>query len=160
MLRHIPTVALLGLGLVACSRDNPNERGPVPNALSDGVEFGCVPEGRAEMREPVAGTSGANRRMTTGQEFRVRYLSSDGVDGDGRLAMTAVVVFGHTIPSVEDEHFPAPIDPASANFLRPAPGGYMFFQLDAWNDAETTFSWVERDNGVSFMAHGRCWMSE
>jgi len=159
-MRHLPFVALLVLGTVACSKPPMDDDGQFAETLADGLHFSCLPEDEVDLREPDAGSSGATRRMTSGRDFRVRYLASDGRGDDGRLAMTAVVIFGHTIPLVSQEHFPPPVDAPSNNFLRPASGGYMHFQLDAWADGETTFSWVERDNGVTFAAHGRCWLTD
>jgi len=153
-------VVLLNAGLSACSPAQSDQGTLGSDRLADGQQLVCVPGDGASVREPYAGPGGAASRMPIGREFRVRYLVTEGDANAGLAPMTAVVVFQHTIPRVEQVHFPKPVGDPSANFLRSKPGGFMLFQLDPWNSDEAKFAWAERDNGVSFVAHGTCRIDE
>ena len=157
---RVAAVVLAGFAMTACSGASSDGESAGSEALADGQLFVCVYEDDASVRRPDAGPSGAASRVSPGDEFRVRYLVTEGDANSGLLPMTAVVVFSHTIPRVEQVHFPPPVTGASATFLRTEPGGFMLFQLDEWDRGEASFGWAQRDDGVSFAAYGRCRMSE
>jgi hypothetical protein len=143
--------------LVACSVSGACGSEPTTQGEPADVRF----EDEAMLRCVVSDKSGwhsdtqegyypsLDRTGAVGSAFRARYRVAD----DG---MTAIEVFMHTIPLFEQVHFPAPVEAASLTFLRTEPEVFLLFQLDPWDGDTAAFTWVERRQEKSFMAHGQC----
>jgi hypothetical protein len=80
-------------------------------------------------------------------EFRALYRVTDTEVSGSNPAMTAMILFGHTVPLHEQVHFPAPVQ------APPLTSGRS-------QVSSCSFTWVERRQEEAFMANGRCTMVE
>ena len=143
----------------ACGSAAPAPRETVNERLNDGSLLRCVADDVVGLWGiPAEGRtySGALDRMPSGHEFRALYRVVDDPMPGATRPMTAIVLFGHTIPRFDQIHFPASVPATSLTFLRTEPSVFMLFQLDPWDGETARFSWVERRHRESYMAHGQC----
>lgn len=155
--RHVAVVLTCGIAVTSCVGDSSGADGAEDEALRDGSQIRCIAEeGVGLSNEDRRDRTGALSRMTLGDAFRGQYRVVDVETAATTPPMEGMVLFGQTLPRFEQIHFPPPVGEPSTTFLRTEPGVFLLFQLDPWENEVAGFSWVERRDGESFMAQGRC----
>jgi hypothetical protein len=150
--------ALVGFALVlAMSVDTADAQQltPVESRLHDGAQLLCTTDRGISEGVDRDGSSyvlDVLRRHPDRAKFRVLYRPSD----DGASAFVWLSGRAPALSRFDQERMPEPVEPASLTFVRSEPSAFSLIQFDPWDDDTTTFAWVERRQGHSSVAHGKC----